>query len=98
MFVGLMTNALFGAALIAASDRARTWPWADALVFWGLNLGVAAFIVVLLVFGSGEGAKPFTHPVSFVAPIMGLAALLGIATLSVRLAGVTEVSRAPAAA
>jgi hypothetical protein len=84
-FVGLMTNVLFGAALVVTADRPRAWPWADDVIFWGLNVGAAAFIVVLLVAGSGEGKAPFTHPVAFVAPIMGLAALLGIATLLVRL-------------
>ncbi len=84
-FVGLMTNVLFGAVLIFNMDRPRTWPWADNVIFWGLNLGAASFIAVLLTAGSGEGAKPFTNPVSFTAPIMGLAALLGIATLLMRL-------------
>jgi hypothetical protein len=86
-FVGLMTNILFGAILVTSSDRPRLWPWADHVIFWGLNIGAAAFIAVLLISGSGEGAKPFTHPVSFVAPIMGLSALLGVATYLMRLMG-----------
>jgi hypothetical protein len=86
-FIGVMTNILFGAILVTSADRPRVWPWADHVVFFGLNLGAAAFIVVLLTVGSGEGAKPFTHPVSFVAPIMGLSALLGIATHLMRLMG-----------
>lgn len=86
-FIGLMTNILFGAILVTSADRPRLWPWADHVIFWGLNVGAAAFIAVLLIAGSGEGAKPFTHPVSFVAPIMGLAALLGIATYLMRLMG-----------
>ncbi|HYR94585.1 MAG TPA: hypothetical protein VEP48_10320, partial [Methylomirabilota bacterium] len=77
MFVGLMTNTLFGAILAFTANTPRRWPWADDVVFWGLNVGAAAFIAVLVFVGSGEGAKPFTHPVSFVAPIMGLSALLG---------------------
>ena len=97
-FVGVMTNALFGAILVTASDapttisklplRARTWPWADQVIFWGLNLGAAAFIAVLIIVGSGEGRPAFTHPVAFVAPIMGLSALLGIATYLVRMIGI----------
>jgi hypothetical protein len=86
-FIGVMTNVLFGAILMTTADRPRIWPWADHVIFWGLNLGAAAFIAVLLIVGSGEGAKPFTHPVSFVAPIMGLSALLGIATYLMRLMG-----------
>jgi hypothetical protein len=95
-FVGLMTNLLFGAILLYGATGSRTWPWADNVIFWGLNLGAAAFIVVLLTAGSGEGAKPFTHPVSFTAPIMGLSALLGIATFLMRLQG--SEAMAPAAA
>jgi hypothetical protein len=97
-FVGLMTNLLFGAILVFGADRPRAWPWADQLIFWGLNIGAAGFVAVLLIAGSGEGAKPFTHPVSFIAPIMGLAALLGIATFSMRLSNAPAAMRAPAPA
>jgi len=97
-FIGLMTNMLFGAILVVSADRPRAWPWADQIIFWGFNIGVAGFVAVLLIAGSGEGAKPFTHPVSFIAPIMGLAALLGIATLSMRLSNAPAAMRAPAPA
>ena len=80
-----MTNALFGSILLLTANGPRTWPWADHVIFWGLNIGAASFIAVLFFVGSGEGAKPFTHPVSFTAPIMGLSALLGIVTLAMRL-------------
>lgn len=96
-FVGVMTNAIFGAILVTTSDTGiaisknpvlpRAWPWADDIIFWGLNVGAAAFIAVLLIVGSGEGKPAFTHPVAFVAPIMGLSALLGIATYLVRMMG-----------
>ncbi len=97
-FIGLMTNMLFGAIVVLTADRPRAWPWADQLVFWGLNIGVVGFVAVLLIAGSGEGAKPFTHPVSFIAPIMGLAALLGIATFSMRLSNAPAAVRAPSPA
>lgn len=97
-FVGLMTNMLFGAILVLRAGLPRVWPWADDVIFWGLNLGAAAFVFVLLTAGSGEGAKPFTHPVSFTAPIMGLAALLGIATLLMRLQTSEEMAPAPSGA
>jgi hypothetical protein len=97
-FIGLMTNMLFGAILVLTADRPRAWPWADQLMFWGLNAGVIGFVAVLLIAGSGEGAKPFTHPVSFIAPIMGLAALLGVATLSMRLSNAPAAMRAPSPA
>lgn len=97
-FVGLMTNMAFGAILVLSADRPRAWPWADQLIFWGLNIGAIGFVAVLLIAGSGEGAKPFTHPVSFIAPVMGLAALLGIATFSVRLSNAPVAVRAPSPA
>jgi hypothetical protein len=97
-FVGLMTNMAFGAILVLTADRPRAWPWADQLIFWGLNIGAVGFVAVLIVAGSGEGAKPFTHPVSFIAPIMGLAALLGIATFSIRLSNAPATMRAPSPA
>lgn len=85
MFVALMTNTLFGVILAFTADRPRAWPWADDVIFWGLNLGVVSFIAVLLIVGSSAGSAPFAHPVSYTAPIMGLSALLGIVTLWMRL-------------
>ena len=96
MFVGLMTNAIFGAILMTLSDRPRVWPWADQVIFWGLNIGVAGFIAVLLIVGSGEGKGAFTHPVAFVAPIMGLSALLAIATYLMRFMPARRAARARA--
>ncbi|HYU81860.1 MAG TPA: hypothetical protein VFA31_03885 [Candidatus Polarisedimenticolia bacterium] len=97
-FVGLMTNLLFGAILVFGADRPPAWAWADQLIFWGLNIGAVGFVAVLLIAGSGEGAKPFTHPVSFIAPIMGLAALLGIVTFSIRLSNAPAAMREPSPA
>ncbi len=93
-FVGLMTNTLFGSILLFQAGGQRSWAWADNIVFWGLNIGAAAFIAVLLTQGSGEGAKPFASPVAFTAPIMGLSALLGIATLLMRFQGSPATSMA----
>jgi len=97
-FVGLMTNIIFGAILVATADQPRVWPWADQVIFWGLNIGVASFVVVLLTQGSGEGAKPFASAVAFTAPIMGLSALLGIVVFSMRLMAAPQVTRAAAPA
>ncbi len=97
-FIGVMTNILFGAILVTSADRPRAWPWADQIIFWGLNLGAAAFIAVLIFVGSGEGKGAFTHPVAFVAPIMGLSALLGVATYLMRLMGAPAASSARARA
>ena len=94
-FVGLLTNVLFAAVLGVAGGTNRMWAWADHGIFWGLNIGAAAFITVLLTVGSSAGSAAFTHPVAFTAPIMGLSALLAIVTFSVRLASAPEAVRAP---
>lgn len=99
-FVGVMTNTLFGVILLLTAAPVRTWPWADNLIFWGLNLGAASFIAVLLTVGSGYNAPgPFQHPVAYTASVMGLAALLGIATLQQRLGATRRTAQmAPASA
>ena len=97
-FVGLMTNMLFGSILVFLGARMAQWPWADNVIFWGLNVGAAAFVAVLLIVGSGEGKAAFTHPVAFVAPIMGLSALLGVATFLMRLQGAQATAPAVAPA
>jgi len=86
-FIGVMTNSLFGVILLATSSAgaARVWPWADDVIFWGLNIGAASFIAVLLTVGSGYAAGPFQHPVAYTASLMGLSALLGIITFQMRL-------------
>jgi len=98
MFVGLSTNMLFGAVLTLLADRPRVWPWADHVIFWGLNIGAASFIAVLIFVGTSAGSSPFSHPVAFTAPIMGLSVLLAIVTYEMRLAGAPAPMRVPAPA
>jgi len=98
MFVGLSTNVLFGALLTLLADRPRVWPWADHVIFWGLNVGAASFIAVLIFVGTSAGSAAFSHPVAFTAPIMGLSALLAIVTYEMRVAGAPATMRAPAPA
>jgi hypothetical protein len=82
-FVGMMTNALFATLLLAtALRRASTWPWADAVIFWGVNIGWVGFVVAELA-GVPNLVRLFT-------PIMGLSLLLGIATFWMRLGGPIE--------
>ncbi|MBI2772868.1 MAG: hypothetical protein HYX56_00020 [Chloroflexi bacterium] len=88
-FVGVLANVIFGSALtVSAADR--RWPWADHAIFWLLNVGVLAFVGVLVIAGYESDLVRFT------APIMGIGALLGIATLSMRLSSTAAAT--PAAA
>ena len=97
-FVGLMTNMLFGSILLFLGEGRRSLAWADNVIFFGLNVGAVAFITALLTVGSGEGRAAFAHPVAFTAPIMGLSALLGVATLLMRLREGGAVVTEPASA
>jgi hypothetical protein len=76
-FVGVVTNLLFGLIALIAPDRAARPRWLDDLVFWGLNVGLALFIVGLVA----ESAD--VKRVG--APIMGLAIVLGLIVLAARL-------------
>src|SRR3989442_1087644 len=84
--------------LLFLAGLPRVWPWADNVIFWGLNIGAAAFIAVLIFVGTSAGAGPFSHPVAFPAPIMGLSVLLAIVPFPLRLASAPQMMRAPAAA
>ncbi len=77
MFLGAMTNALIGLAIAAAPARAVA-RWADDVVFWALNLGLATFVLGLL---TDTVALKRTG-----TPILGLGLLLAISVHTARLA------------
>ena len=70
MFIGVMTNALFGLIHASVTQRRAIWPWANDAVFWGTNVGLAGFAVALVT-GATILYRVFT-------PIMGLSILLAI--------------------
>ena len=77
MFIGVMSNALFGLIQDASQEQRSFWPWADDILFWGMNIGITGFLVALL-----SGVKVLE---SIFPPIMGLSILLGILTYFLRL-------------
>jgi hypothetical protein len=46
-FVGILTNAI-PELLLATAARRPTWAWADHIVFWGMNIGLAGFVIGLV--------------------------------------------------
>ncbi|MGH2472801.1 MAG: hypothetical protein ACRDG6_10415 [Candidatus Limnocylindria bacterium] len=90
LFVGVMTNLNFALLFELTADRRTVLPWADHLIFWGLNAGVAAFIAVLLA--------NVTFFERFTAPVMGLAILLALVTFALRMYVPASTTRVPAAA
>jgi hypothetical protein len=84
MFIGVATNALFGAVALNAMGRALDQ--GGKLVIWGVNLGLVGFALGLIT------VTPMLKRVS--TPVMGLALLWGIYTFVSRLSRADE----PAAA
>jgi hypothetical protein len=81
MFLGVMTNVLFGLILDTTRDRKALWPAAEDLLFWGMNLGVLGFVVGLVVRNS---VLAYTLQGIF-TPILAACLLVGIVVCSVRL-------------
>lgn len=78
-FVGILTNAIVGLLLVVCATRREIWAWADALVFWGINVGLATFLVGLV---ANEAVIKRIG-----TPIMGASILLGLLTAAIRLRG-----------
>jgi hypothetical protein len=79
MFIGVMTNAIFGLIQDFTADRPQVAPWTEHVVFWVMNLALIGFIVCLLAnIPSGE---------KFFVPFQGAAILLAIVVYSIRLSG-----------
>lgn len=89
LFVGAVTNILFGMLFDLNRERRDFWPWADHVVFWGISLAVAAFTLAILM-----GAE---QAYAFITPVLGLSILVGIITHSVRLNTARAPEVAPAA-
>jgi hypothetical protein len=76
-FIGVITNLMFGLLLVLTRDQSGRWPWADQLVFWGVNLGLAIFLAGLI------GDVVILKRIG--APLMGVALLVGLAAYASRL-------------
>jgi hypothetical protein len=76
-FIGVITNLMLGLLLELSERRRDRWPWADQLIFWGVNVGLAIFLVGLV------GDLVVLKRIG--APIMGVSLLLAIATFAQRL-------------
>ena len=90
LFVGVVTNILFGVLFELNRRRRAFWPWADHVVFWGVSGGALALTLALLF--DQEQLLPF------ITPVLGLSILTGIVTHSVRLMTSDRAAPVPAGA
>ena len=79
MFLGVMTNLIFGLIQDFTTERRSIVPWTENVVFWVLNIALVGFVVALIT--EAQWAE------KFFVPFQGLAILLGIVVYSMRLAG-----------
>jgi hypothetical protein len=77
MFIGVMTNALFGLIYEVTWERRDYWRWADHILFWGMNFGMIGFVISLLA-DARVLERVFT-------PIMGGSILIGLLAYTLRL-------------
>lgn len=75
IFVGVMTNVLFGLVSTVAARSAAAW--SAHVLFWGMNLGLVAFLGALI-----SAQQQFE---TITAPVMGVSILVGIAVGLMRL-------------
>ena len=78
MFIGVMTNVIFGLIQDYTADRVRTWPFTEDVVFWVMNVALIGFVAALLL--NQQWME------KFFVPFQGLAILVGIIAYSIRLA------------
>jgi hypothetical protein len=82
MFIGVMSNALFGMIQEATSDRRAFWPVTEDILFWGMNAGLVGFVVALLA----HTTTPFTPILEGISTsVMGACILVALVAYFVRL-------------
>ena len=79
VYIGVLTNIVIGLLSLLVMGRGAVSSWAPHLVFWGVNLGLAVFMVGLIV-DTAEVKR-------IGAPLMGVALLVALGLLAPRLLG-----------
>lgn len=77
MFIGVMSNGLFGLVQELTRARRTFLGWADHVLFWGMNAGMIGFVVSLIA-NARDLERLFT-------PVMGGSILIAILAYTVRL-------------
>ena len=90
MFIGVLTNVLFAQLLAATKAKGDIWAWADKVVFWFVNVGIAGFWFGLVI-DEAWPKRTFT-------PFMGVGILLGVGVFLARLQADRQPAPEPARA
>ena len=87
IFIGVITNLIFGMMQDFTADGSRFWPWAEHVVFWVMNVALIGFVITLLA-NQQWGEK-------FFVPFQGTAILIGILVYSIRLSQTPTAAPSP---
>ncbi|GHO42255.1 hypothetical protein [Ktedonospora formicarum] len=79
IFVGVMTNAIFGLLHATTQERRQLWPWTEDILFWGMNISLVGFLFALI--------SEMRYLERIFTPIMGLSILLGLLLFALRMRG-----------
>jgi hypothetical protein len=79
VYIGVLTNIVIGLLSLLVIGRGAVSSWIPHLVFWGVNVGLAVFMVGLIV-DTAEVKR-------IGAPLMGIALLVALGLLAPRLLG-----------
>lgn len=85
MFIGVLSNAIFGLLFVATAHRRSVWPWAEHVAFWGVNLGMVGFVIGLML------QEPLLKRIF--TPIMGASILVSMLAVALRLAAARGAAR-----
>jgi hypothetical protein len=90
VFIGVMTNALFGLVDEGSGGPRAAWPWVMQVAFYGVNAGLLGFVAGLI---TQEAVLK-----RIFAPVMGTSILIVMVIFALRLTGVGggQPARAPA--
>ncbi len=80
MFIGVMTNAIFG-LLLGTTQKDHEGRWADQAIFFGMNLGLVGFVVSLM------GDVVWLERIATL--LIGSSILLGLSVYTLRFRSVT---------
>ncbi len=77
MFIGVMTNSLFGLIGEFIGEKQRLYRFAEAVLLWGMNIGLVGFALGLFL--------EITILKNLFTPLMGLAIIVGAVVFFLRL-------------
>ncbi|HEX6818807.1 MAG TPA: hypothetical protein VF120_10560 [Ktedonobacterales bacterium] len=81
LFIGVLSNALFGLLALVTRDNRRFWPATDDVIFWGMNVGLVGLVAGFLA----HNGVLMALLQGLFSPILGASIFVGVVAYTVRL-------------